>query len=68
MAFWRTCFELPGDGHRRWLAMEGLRGMAVVLVFFVHYTELVSRYFGAPLEGVYKIKYNSGPLLPDNAP
>lgn len=46
---WSRLFELSDGSHQRWQAMEGLRGLAVILVFFVHYSELVLPYLGAPL-------------------
>ncbi len=36
-----TLFELPDAGGNRAIAMEGLRGFSVILVFFVHYSTLV---------------------------
>ncbi len=51
-------FELGGSGGGRWLPMEGLRGIAVTLVFFVHYTTGMSAYFdGKPkfLEVIHAI-------------
>lgn len=41
-------FELQDPGNSRWLAMEGLRGLAVLLVFVVHYTSLMADHGGAP--------------------
>ena len=41
---WTSAFEIQDIAHARWLAMEGLRGLAVTLVFFVHYSELVGPY------------------------
>ncbi|MGE3934072.1 MAG: acyltransferase family protein [Rhodospirillaceae bacterium] len=40
-------FELQGGGDGRLLSMEGLRGLAVLLVFFVHYTDLIRPWLGA---------------------
>lgn len=39
-------FEVQEAGASRWLAMEGLRGIAVILVFFVHYSTEMTPYFG----------------------
>ena len=41
MRNWSNLFELQDAAQARWLAMEGLRGLAVTLVFFVHYSELI---------------------------
>lgn len=38
-------FELQDPQKARWLPMEGLRGIAVLLVFFVHYSTLIAPYF-----------------------
>jgi peptidoglycan/LPS O-acetylase OafA/YrhL len=43
LAMVADCFEAPG-GDRRILAMEGLRGVAVLLVFFVHYHGIFGRH------------------------
>jgi exopolysaccharide production protein ExoZ len=42
----RRTFELPGD-HRRSGALQGLRGIAVALVFCVHYDTLMRGYLPA---------------------
>lgn len=42
--FLRNHFEAPGGG-KRILAMEGLRGAAALLVFFVHFDALFRPYF-----------------------
>lgn len=44
--FFVKYFELQDPAQARWLSMEGLRGMAVILVFFVHYSTGMNPYFG----------------------
>src|SRR5712664_3857285 len=39
----RTFYELPGESNRL-LSMEGMRGLAVLLVFFVHFHALFGSY------------------------
>lgn len=39
----REFYELPGEAHRL-LSMEGMRGLAVLLVFFVHFHSLFGSY------------------------
>lgn len=39
-------FEIQDPQKARWLPMEGLRGIAVLLVFFVHYSSGMAPYFG----------------------
>ncbi|MGB8273915.1 MAG: acyltransferase [Alphaproteobacteria bacterium] len=41
-------FELQDADKARWLSMEGLRGIAVALVFMVHYSSLVAPYVRGP--------------------
>jgi peptidoglycan/LPS O-acetylase OafA/YrhL len=41
-------FELQDAGSSRWPAMEGLRGLAVVLVFLVHYSALLDHFIQHP--------------------
>lgn len=38
-------FELQRPGQVRWLPMEGYRGLAVLLVFFVHYSTSIGSFF-----------------------
>ncbi len=38
----RDRLEIGRGGDERLMSMEGLRGLAVLLVFFVHYADLVS--------------------------
>lgn len=40
-------FEMAQSGETRWLPMEGMRGIAVTLVFFVHYSSGMEVKFGA---------------------
>jgi peptidoglycan/LPS O-acetylase OafA/YrhL len=37
-------FEVNSNTSNRWYPMEGMRGLAVVLVFFVHYHSVIGEY------------------------
>lgn len=47
MNFFRSLFEIGHGGHRQIRSMEGVRGLAVFMVFMVHYTTLVEPWLGA---------------------
>jgi peptidoglycan/LPS O-acetylase OafA/YrhL len=46
LKYFAKYFELQDPENSRWLAMEGLRGIAILLVFFVHYSTLIEPYVG----------------------
>ena len=48
-----TIFEV-GQGHRRLLPMEGIRGLAIILVFFVHFHAVFGGY-AAPASLVFRV-------------
>lgn len=48
-------FELQDPAKARWLSMEGLRGIAVILVFFVHYSSGMTPYFGGGDDNIWWI-------------
>lgn len=37
-------FEVNSNTSNRWYSMEGMRGLAVILVFFVHYHSVIGEY------------------------
>lgn len=45
-------FELQSEGTARWLPMEGYRGLAVLLVFFVHYSTSIGPFFALPVQAM----------------
>src|SRR5690349_1989053 len=53
-------FDLGLAEKDRCLAMEGMRGFAVILVFFVHYSSQISFTLGLPVPGVGKALQHIG--------
>jgi peptidoglycan/LPS O-acetylase OafA/YrhL len=65
-AFLRDCFEAPGSGERI-LPIEGLRGLAVLLVSVVHFGALFRPYFrpGSALAIIFDTAMSLGEVAVD---